>query len=580
MSNKSQSQCGVRFYKSVLMKIWLGASAIGIIISLAIGYTAYITDKSDQMAEVKDSTTAYATIAAAKIDGDAFETITTESGHNEAYEEIHACLTDFLSVDTIHYIYTLRLVEDHMEFVVDSDPVEPGEVGDYYEVGQEAFDTYNTGVPYAIDEPYTDQWGTDYSGYAAFRNSAGKIVGIVAVDCSANTVNAKLGVFIRKIVIVAIICIIAGMIAGLLLAYFITRNLRRVNDRVYSLVENGGDLTQKLTVKSGDEIGQIAGNINLLLEKLRVTMAGTASVISTVKDVSVHINSNMHEMGTNTAQLSTDTQHMNELMRSTNKRMTQVITEIDTLGSEISGMHKRADDGNDFATDVKTRAALLQQQAADTTANARQISESLSLRVTESTRKAQRIDEIQKFSDAIINIAKQTNILSINARIEAARAGEMGKGFAVVANEIGSLADTTQSSASQISSVLGAVSDAVAELIDASEQLVSFIAGDVSNGFDSFAATGTKYLEDATRIETLMSGFKEDADSLQSGVEHFQSFTGDVSAVLAETMTKLDKVNTVMSDFNAQMTDIDRMTADNTNQIVALSRNLEEDYVY
>lgn len=64
------------------------------------------------------------------------------------------------------------------------------------------------------------------------------------------------------------------------------------------------------------------------------------------------------------------------------------------------------------------------------------------------------IKETDKIIQYVNNISKQTKILGINATIEAARAGEQGKGFSVVANEVQKLADSSESFAKEITSIL------------------------------------------------------------------------------------------------------------------------------
>lgn len=57
---------------------------------------------------------------------------------------------------------------------------------------------------------------------------------------------------------------------------------------------------------------------------------------------------------------------------------------------------------------------------------------------------------ITNITKQLNDVAKQTNLLSLNAYIEAARAGEVGKGFAVVAGEIRKLSDGSHESSINI----------------------------------------------------------------------------------------------------------------------------------
>ena len=74
---------------------------------------------------------------------------------------------------------------------------------------------------------------------------------------------------------------------------------------------------------------------------------------------------------------------------------------------------------------------------------------------------SKKTDEVLSF---IEGIAKQTNLLGLNAAIESARAGEYGKGFSVVSNEIRSLSKSTKDSANQINSILNTIQNSINEI--------------------------------------------------------------------------------------------------------------------
>ena len=77
---------------------------------------------------------------------------------------------------------------------------------------------------------------------------------------------------------------------------------------------------------------------------------------------------------------------------------------------------------------------------------------------------AHRLDVIVQ---GIRKLARQTNMLALNASIEAARAGEAGKGFAVVASEVKALSRQTDQAAKDIGDGLRALNNAIAESVEA-----------------------------------------------------------------------------------------------------------------
>ncbi len=176
--------------------------------------------------------------AADMLDGDAYEKITINDQDSPEFLKMYETLKYFQDNINLEFIYCIRKISDE-EYIFTIDPAEhdPSEYGQKVAI-TEALKQASEGVSAVDKVPYQDDWGSFYSAYSPFFNSKGEVVGIVAVDFSADWYEEELSKGGRLILRGLIASIIIG--AVIITIYTIRMrkrdNLEKLHKRADSMI--------------------------------------------------------------------------------------------------------------------------------------------------------------------------------------------------------------------------------------------------------------------------------------------------------------------------------------------------------
>ena len=287
-----------------------------------------------------------------------------------------------------------------------------------------------------------------------------------------------------------------------------------LNSIIEKIENNEGDLTERIQIKSQDEVGQLVNGVNSFIAQLQGIMVKICKEAATMNEQAATITSGINESNESASSILATMQQLSASMEEVAATLDEITTGVQEILDASNNMSQMAESGKEYVESIKERAIGVRGDAetskATTTEMITGIRGLLEIAI-ENSRSVQKINEL---TNDILGISSQTNLLALNASIEAARAGEAGRGFAVVADEIRDLAERSKDTANNIQSISGQVTSAVEDLAKNANDMITFIDETVLGDYDKFVGTANTYHEDADHMDEILQTFYRDAQKL------------------------------------------------------------------
>lgn len=540
---------------SIRWKILIPATLLIIAMCVVMGGNAYTRIQTGMIQLGVEEAQMAASIAGFVVNGDDLSNMGKDFEHTDEYQNVLANLRQIQELCGIAYIYTLHTDDNsRLYYGIDTDDsTNRKHPGDTFDGDYDEFAEVFAGKEYVQDYIDRTEDGDLISAYLPIYGSAGNVVAVLGCDYDASYVMDRIEGARNSIFQIAAICLILALLILNLIVGRIMKSLRKVDVKIYDLVHNEGDLTQKLDISSGDELERIAGNVNALLEYIRGIMLNISSNSTQLGTSTGTIAQSLVKAKDNISDISATMEQMSAAMEETSASLYQVNDSVANITQSIGSIAQMASSEQDSASLIMEKVQAIYETAEADRTEAASLAAEMSNNVSERIQRSRAVEQIDALTSEIINITDQTSLLALNASIEAARAGAAGKGFSVVASEIGTLADNSAKAAEGIQKVSQEVITAVNELAAEAERMIRFMNETAMAGYERLLDNSRNYKNDVGHLSETMKEFAVESKSLNENIDSIKDAVEAVNIAVEESAKGVVGVTEMASDMTQSM---------------------------
>lgn len=384
-----------------------------------------------------------------------------------------------------------------------------------------------------------------------------------------------------------IIYVLAVVIIIFLVVYLVGK--KRENDKIEAIIKRLQQFNEGLLWQNFDDIAKDGVLGKLCREIAGVTqntrhLTGELSIASEqLQELCKKFSSETETSAKASQEVAETISHIAQRAEEQVKACTNAVNEVANLSDFSNRIAKETDN-------VVLGNKEVQKSLNETFKLIENLVNSVKLTSEENNATAQKVQFLKQEADkiggiigSVESIAKQTNLLSLNAAIEAARAGNAGKQFAVVADEIRKLSINAQSAAGEIRENIENISSNILEL---SEEIVSSFdkikkeAEQANTTKSSLQATSTiieNTLKSMDHISKLTKDQAAATDNIKNLIVDFSSLTENISAAFQETAAVSEEQAAVMNNINNSTESLLKVSSEISGYVGKVLKNKEYD---